>query len=239
VPMDALPAGISFITPEQDEDLHAGSIALPDSVSSDIGKDLRGRFWFDSVRHNLDFEGRMLPQWKDALASLSADPKYRQAIDSLYQQSTTKDFPDYEAIIKSKAYGMIVGVGVLGIHRDPAGEWIGRDLWKYAAPVKLTVLGVQEGGALDIKNKSERNYFVVDDSRIGVWQYDNSYVYVPLDRLQKDLGMAAITGGVNIDTGKPEESPAASPNCTSAPGPASTPTMKLRSARSAIAPRSP
>ncbi|HEX4792616.1 MAG TPA: FtsX-like permease family protein [Humisphaera sp.] len=207
VPMDALPAGLSLATPETDEDLHAGSIALPENFPPDLRKELRGRFWYDAARHNLDFEGRMQPQWKDALASLSADPKYRQAIESLYQQSTTKDFPDYEAIIKSKSYGMIVGVGVLGIRRDQDAEWIGRDPWKFATPVKLTVLGVQEGGALDIKNKSERNYFVVDDSRIGVWQYDNSYVYVPLDRLQKDLGMAPITGGVNIDTGKPEEIP--------------------------------
>jgi lipoprotein-releasing system permease protein len=44
--------------------------------------------------------------------------------------------------------------------------------------------------AVDIAgDKSERNYWIVDDSRTTVWQYDNQMVYVPFDILQKDLRM--------------------------------------------------
>src|SRR5207248_9965913 len=88
----------------------------------------------------------------------------------------------------SKWPGMIPGAGVVGIYRNEKGEWEGRDAGLYRLPVKLTVLGVN-GGEIDIQGKAERVYWIVDDSRTQIWQYDNKMVYVPFAVLQKDLGM--------------------------------------------------
>ncbi|MGH7213954.1 MAG: ABC transporter permease, partial [Tepidisphaeraceae bacterium] len=87
--------------------------------------------------------------------------------------------------------GMIVGVGVVGIHKDEKGE-LYRPSGLYEAWAKLTVLGVSdESSSFDLGDKAERNYWIVDDSRTQVWQYDSNTVYVPFDALQKDLGMTA------------------------------------------------
>jgi len=85
--------------------------------------------------------------------------------------------------------GMIVGAGVVGIRKDSDGK-IERPVGLYEAWVKLTVLGVSQSSNLELSNKSERNYWIVDDSRTQVWQYDANTVYVPFDSLQSDLGMA-------------------------------------------------
>ena len=39
------------------------------------------------------------------------------------------------------------------------------------------------------EDKSEVIYRIVDDSHTGLWQYDNNFVYVPFDELQRDLQM--------------------------------------------------
>ena len=208
VPMDQLPAGLEYAKPETDEDLHPGSIALPASVPEEMRKSLRGKFWYDAVRHNLDFEGVMTPQQRDVLAALSSDANYKKAIEELFQKSNNEDIPPYRMLAQGKAYGMIVGTGVIGIRRNREGVWQGRGMGEYETPVKLTVLGIQRGEAISPQDKVERVYFIVDDSRTQVWQYDNNYVYVPMDRLQKDLGMAAITDAKDQITGKPIEIPA-------------------------------
>jgi len=52
------------------------------------------------------------------------------------------------------------------------------------------VLGMSPGNfSLDLGNKAERSYWIVDDSHTKVWQYDANTVYVPFDVLQKDLAM--------------------------------------------------
>jgi lipoprotein-releasing system permease protein len=84
---------------------------------------------------------------------------------------------------------MIAGAGVLDIKKDKRGD-IHRNPRLYELPAKLTVLGISPGGvSVDLGNKAERNYWIVDDSWTGVWQYDASTVYVPFDKLQHDLGM--------------------------------------------------
>ncbi|MDB5299137.1 MAG: Lipoprotein releasing system transrane protein LolC, partial [Phycisphaerales bacterium] len=55
--------------------------------------------------------------------------------------------------------------------------------------------------------KADRNYWIVDDSRTQIWQYDNNFVYVPFDLLQSDLGMEQQTGTDTV-TGKPVTMPA-------------------------------
>jgi lipoprotein-releasing system permease protein len=48
--------------------------------------------------------------------------------------------------------------------------------------------------SFDAGAKSENRYWIVDDSRTEIWQYDSNTVYVPFDVLQKDLGMEAYEG---------------------------------------------
>ncbi|HVT89384.1 MAG TPA: FtsX-like permease family protein [Tepidisphaeraceae bacterium] len=85
--------------------------------------------------------------------------------------------------------GMIVGAGVVGIGKDAKGKI---EHWPalFTAYARLTVMPLAEQGAtLDPMTKSDRYFFIVDDSRTKVWQYDSNTVYVPFDLLQKDLGM--------------------------------------------------
>jgi len=85
--------------------------------------------------------------------------------------------------------GMIVGAGVVGIGKNEKGQ-IERPEGLYRAWVKLAVLGLSdESTSLDVSDKVERAYWIVDDSRTKVWQYDSSTVYVPFDVLQRDLRM--------------------------------------------------
>ena len=89
--------------------------------------------------------------------------------------------------------GMILGADLLGIGRDKQGDITGRDDRLYTFPVKLTVLGLSQDFSVDLGNKSERTYWIADDSRTQVWQYDSNFVYVPFEQLQADLGMTEKT----------------------------------------------
>ena len=63
--------------------------------------------------------------------------------------------------------------------------------------MKLTVLGMRdESNNIDASKAVPHNYWIVDDSRTGLWQVDERAVYVPFDILQKDLQM---TAGPNPD----------------------------------------
>jgi lipoprotein-releasing system permease protein len=111
--------------------------------------------------------------------------RYRQVIKSINPRAPAgvlNSVPNWE--------GMIAGVGVLEIDRDRWGRLTGREQFKYELPVKLTVLGIDPTGTgIDMSNKNERSYWIVDDSHTGVWQYDSESVYVPFDVLQRDLKM--------------------------------------------------
>ncbi len=90
--------------------------------------------------------------------------------------------------------GMIVGVGVVGLTKDKSGK-IDRPPVLYESWAKLTVMGVSaDAPSFDAGAKSENRYWIVDDSRTEIWQYDSNTVYVPFDVLQKDLGMEAYEG---------------------------------------------
>jgi lipoprotein-releasing system permease protein len=87
--------------------------------------------------------------------------------------------------------GMIVGVGVVGLKKDKTGK-IDRPDILYTSWAKLTVMGVAaDAPTVDVGNKSEKRYWIVDDSRTQIWQYDSNTVYVDFKVLQKDLGMEA------------------------------------------------
>jgi lipoprotein-releasing system permease protein len=114
--------------------------------------------------------------------------------------------PDVKADI-SNWPGMIVGSGVVGIRKDENGK-VEHYPELYTNWAKLTVMGSTDQSApLDASNVRPRNYWIVDDSRTKVWQYDSNTVYVPFDILQKDLGMNAKPY-IDAATGKEMTEPA-------------------------------
>ncbi len=110
-----------------------------------------------------------------------------------YTQAYRDMFPKADERVVNRVNrfpGMIVGAGVVGIRKGASGKVEGRTPFMYRVPAKLTVLGLGTGKTvLDVNNKAERYYWIVDDSRTKVWQYDSNTVYVPFDVLQADLGM--------------------------------------------------
>lgn len=94
--------------------------------------------------------------------------------------------------INPMAYpGMIVGVGVVDIHKDPKGDIVGRTPMMYRLPATLTVMDMSAGGPISETNAKSHTYWIVDDSQTKVYQVDEDTVYVPFDVLQKDLGLWA------------------------------------------------
>jgi lipoprotein-releasing system permease protein len=184
-PLAAPPSDLALEPANPDKDQGPGIVKLPENAPAE----LVGRLRYDAIRKNLVFRGPMKAEWKDLLASLSADADYKAAVETLFKSSNQADLIDYSQFSKGRVTGMIAGTGVIEIRRNEKGEWVGRDPWKTQAPAALTVLDVSAGGNIGMQDKVTRTYFIVDDSRLGVWQYDSNYVYVPLDRLQKDLGM--------------------------------------------------
>ncbi|MDB5354138.1 MAG: Lipoprotein releasing system transrane protein LolC [Phycisphaerales bacterium] len=211
VAMGALPADVKPL-PHDPESTRAETDAVL-ALPANAPKGLAGRLWYDRVRKNLVYKGRMPAEWKPVLQGISVDKEFQSAIASLYQQSQSPDIVPYRAILPdapgdiSLWPGMIPGAGVIGIRRNKEGEWEGRGPGLYELPVKLTVLGLANGGNVDMGKKAERNYWIVDDSRTQIWQYDNNFVYVPFDRLQADLGMDEESGTDTV-TGKPVNLPA-------------------------------
>lgn len=88
--------------------------------------------------------------------------------------------------------GIIVGSGVIGLDKTSGWEQRlnpadGQNI--YSAWVKLTVVPITTGGAEALERPTDRTYWLVDDSRTKIWQYDEKTVYVPFDVLQRDLRM--------------------------------------------------
>jgi lipoprotein-releasing system permease protein len=103
--------------------------------------------------------------------------------------------------------GMIVGAGVVGIGKNKKGE-VERPLGLYDAWVQLEVLGMKEdAGPIRNVTPTPHNYWIVDDSRTQIWQFDSKTVYVPFDVLQKDLDMNA-RAGTDPDTNENFNDPA-------------------------------
>ncbi len=151
-----------------------------------------------------DKHNRLTPQQRQKLRA--------EAEELARHPSFNKPFPD--KVYSERARngenwpGMIAGIGVLDIRKNKEGTLEGRTPALYLLPVKLTVMGMgPEAVSLDFQSKSEKHYWIVDDSRTQVWQYDANSVYVPLDQLQKDLSMDATTA-LDEETGEKSEVPA-------------------------------
>lgn len=123
-------------------------------------------------------------------------------VNSLHRQASPTTRPSF-ALLPNVPYaqimrgnqgvtnwpGMIVGVGVVGLRKDAQGRMEVPD-YLFEAWAKLAVLGVSDDDVkFDAANKQETPYWIVDASRTQIWQYDSNTVYVPFDRLQRDLGM--------------------------------------------------
>ncbi len=141
----------------------------------------------------------------DEAESADITPKEREALLAQADRppSFDKVYPDdfYRSIMPeakgdvARWPGMIAGAGVVNIRRDSHGNVVGRHEGLYQLPVKLTVLGISTGGfSVDLGDKAERNYWLVDDSHTRLWQYDSTTVYVPFEVVQVDLGMDEQTG---------------------------------------------
>ncbi len=131
----------------------------------------------------------------------------RQQRDTLRKQADQTPTPSFD-LIPDKPYqyllppkskmdamkmpGMIVGTGVVGIRKNEHGVEIGRG-GVYDAWALLTVLGVSPDQArIDLSSKGEDMFWIVDDSRTKIWQYDSNTVYVDFHRIQHDLKMDAF-----------------------------------------------
>ncbi len=106
-----------------------------------------------------------------------------------YSDDSYKQLMPDSKVDVSKWPGMIVGAGVVGIGKNEKGE-IDRPVDPTMLWVRLTVLGLtDDASSIDMAEKVDRAYWIVDDSRTKVWQYDSNTIYVPFEYLQKDLRM--------------------------------------------------
>jgi lipoprotein-releasing system permease protein len=181
-PLASLPPGLKYATAPQGKTLPPGAIATPDTFP----KELKNRLRYDALRHELIYRGDDLAIVKVALKSLSKDPAFQKAIDALAAQVP---FAHYENGT-GKFNGLIVGTGVIGIQRNHNGEWERPGQLEWQQPTSLTVLDLSSDH-ISAEHQVTRNFFIVDDSHLGVWQYDSSFVYVSFDVLQADLGLTA------------------------------------------------
>lgn len=157
------------------------------------------RFSYDKEHGWIIYRGVMPAEERDRLVAASKDPEFNEAVRILYEK-TNAEVIDYKSLVPNarsdvmKYPGLIAGVGVLDIKKNKKGETINRNDRLFELPVKLTVMGMQPGSiSVDLAEKAERNFWIVDDSRTGVWQFDSKTVYIPFDVLQNMLGMGAKT----------------------------------------------
>ena len=91
--------------------------------------------------------------------------------------------------------GMIVGTGVVGIRKDEAGEmnrWLGLEYDDPRWVMFLTIALDPNSAHVDLATaKAPRSFWIVDNSRSGVYQTDEQTVYVDFNLLQRDLRMDA------------------------------------------------
>jgi lipoprotein-releasing system permease protein len=154
---------------------------------------IKAKVVFLPGEHLLQWHGPMSEAEAEQLVGLSTDSHYRLKIDDLYRLADFRgQFPKLPKAVDPGTWpGIILGDGVAKIRKNESGQTVGRESWLYRMPVTLTVLGIPPKGPVDFSSDppAPHPYFVVDDSRTKVYQYDSQTVYVSFDRLQTDLGM--------------------------------------------------
>ncbi len=145
---------------------------------------------------------------KEALLAMAADKdKDKEGVaDAVALRDKAEKFPSWDKPLSNQTYknqplsskvgdvtawpGLIVGAGVIGLNPDDNGQ-IHRPAFMYHVHATLTVLNVSDsaGSGMNMDSTAPRNYWLIDDSRTGVFAVDQNTVYVPFDVLQKDLKM--------------------------------------------------
>ena len=108
--------------------------------------------------------------------------------------------------------GMIVGTGAIGIEKQPDGSvnrWTGVEpgnpIWVDLLTLKLRD---DEGGINIETDKREKRFWIVDNSRTGVFQTDDQTVYIDFALLQKMVSMdEQPLYGYDQDTGELSKTP--------------------------------
>jgi lipoprotein-releasing system permease protein len=156
------------------------------------------------VNHFPESLYRQYQQYLDASKSATLTAADREKMTK--QAEAGKEHPSFDKPLSADTYrtlvphkagdpsnwpGMIVGSGVLDLHKSKDGGPIVLperycELW-----IDLLVLPISadESRVNLEQDKSERRYWLVDDSHTKIWQSDNNAVYVPFETLQHDLGM--------------------------------------------------
>ena len=134
-------------------------------------------------------------RWIPAPSLISYGPLSKEELDKLTALSTDKAWGRALAQLQRESNwpGMIASTGTIEIYTDDTGKLEGRAPFKHHLNATLKVLGVSADGQVDLSNRADTSYWIMDDSHTGMWQYDMETVYVPFDRLQSDLGMGATT----------------------------------------------
>jgi lipoprotein-releasing system permease protein len=118
--------------------------------------------------------------------------------------------------------GMIVGASLVGLNKRPP-EDIAKGMSTYVQPedldlfarwAQLTVMGVRDKRVnIDMRDKSERRFWIVDAARTKVWQYDAQTVYISFDVMQEMLNMKQAKA-TDTETGKEVTIPARTTDIT-------------------------
>jgi lipoprotein-releasing system permease protein len=147
---------------------------------------------------------RQYQSFVDASQSSANTPDERQKFKQQAEwgaahPSFDKPLPpdDYRFLVSHKTGdpstwpGMIVGSGLMPLEKKTIGQSAERPERMYDLWVDLLVLPISADDArVNLEqDKSERRYWIVDDSHTKIWQNDNGTVYVPFATLQHDLGM--------------------------------------------------
>ena len=164
---------------------------LPDGVV--FPEPLKAKITYLPNENLLMWHGEMSEDERNQLLVLSNDPGYHADIFALFKASDFRRVvPNVRGRDPGTWPGIILGEGVALIHKNKEGKLSGRIPELTRVPVTLTVLGIPPDGRADMTAPPPaRPYWVVDDSRTKVYQYDSQTVYVPFDKLQEDLGMTA------------------------------------------------
>ncbi len=135
------------------------------------------------------YELMQIEQAREQAASLRAKKNSFPSFDKPFPDQFYRDHMMQSKIDVSKWPGMIVGYNVIGLKRDKG--LIEPNNAEYSAWVRLTPLITTSDVGLDASNTTVQPFWIVDDSRTGVYLQDTSTVYVQFDVLQKLLKMDA------------------------------------------------
>jgi lipoprotein-releasing system permease protein len=91
--------------------------------------------------------------------------------------------------------GMVVSAGLVGITRNDDGTMNVPSIL-YSLRARVTVVPSAQDRSMSDLRLSPQTYWIVDYSRTSAPQHDARNIYVPIERLQRDLGMTASSDGV-------------------------------------------